>query len=251
MEGIVLNENSKHMSEINTYYQKVDVIAAWEQVNGIPYEERLTYWFGDYGMDAPKYEHRDKIDGMYERIIAQGHPLLDINSAVYRQSEQYADAHGEADAFRKSARQNTACATAIDTALAKGVDGSALRKAVVDLIAGYGPGRVAWVLASAIRERQYDGRLAYDHRQWAQAFPIPIEHKPSYTLQASTPVLNGFVAEALREFYELGCLHSGALQKHAGADKPSVMDQLRDARKKPTPPTPKPELDRGVPEHEI
>lgn len=246
-----MNENNNGMSEINTYYRKVDVIAAWEQVNGIPYGERLTYWFGDYGMDAPKYEHRDEIAGMYERIIAQGHPLLDINPAVYRQSEQYAHAHGEADAFHASARQNIACATAIDTVLAEGVDGVGLRKAAVDLIAGYGPGRIAWVLASAIRERRYDGQFSYDHRQWAQAFPIPIEYKPSYALQASTPVLNGFAAAALREFYELGCLHSGALQKHAGADKPSVMDQLRDARKNPAPPTPKSELDRGVPEHEI
>ncbi|MDL2253386.1 DUF4316 domain-containing protein, partial [Ruminococcaceae bacterium OttesenSCG-928-I18] len=34
-------------------------------------------------------------------------------------------------------------------------------------------------------------------------------------------------------------------------DKPSVLEQIREARKNPAPPTPKSELDRGVPEHEI
>jgi hypothetical protein len=94
------------MDEITTFYAKVDIIAAWEEEHRIPFEKRLTYWFGNYGMDAPKYEHRDKIDGMYEKIMAEGHSLLNSGrgAAVYRQSEEHALAHGELDAYRRARR---------------------------------------------------------------------------------------------------------------------------------------------------
>lgn len=249
-----MSGNNKSMSEINTYYRKVDVIAAWEVANKVPYKNRLTYWFGDYGMDAPKYEHQDEIDGMYARIIAQGHPLLDGSApAIYRQSEQYAHAHGELDAYHEGAWFNAVCARAIDVAIANCADVSDLKEAAGDVIAEHGLGRVAWVLASAIREKLYDGKLAYEHRQWAQAFPIPIEYRPSFALQSSSAVLDGFAGEALKAFDALGCLHTGPLREaeSTASDKSSVMDRLREARKNPAPSSPSAKLDKGVPEYEI
>jgi hypothetical protein len=156
------------MDEITTFYAKVDIIAAWEEEHRIPFEKRLTYWFGNYGRYARKDEHRDKIDGMYEKIMAEGHSLLNSGrgAAVYRQSEEHALAHGELDAYRESEARNAACAAAVDRAIiasrtelyrydkTKGTDsvqGYRLERACASVVTEHGPGRVAWVLASTIR----------------------------------------------------------------------------------------------------
>ena len=234
------------MDEITTFYAKVDIIAAWEKEHRVPFEKCLTYWFGDYGMDAPKYEHRDKIDGMYEKIMAEGHPLLNSGrgAAVYRQSEKYALAHGELDAYRESERVNAVCAAAIDRAISasrtelyrydktKGTDsvqGYRLERACASVITEHGPGRVAWVLANVIRKRESDGRLSYNNRRWAKAFPIPVEYRPPFALQTPSVILDGFAHETQKLFQEIRELAPESL----AGEKPSVLEQIKEAEDAP------------------
>lgn len=258
-----MNTKNNEMAELHAYYDKVELIAAWEKEHDVPFEERITYWFGDYAMDAPKYEHKDEIDGMYDRIISQGHPLLNTGSAVYRQSEAYARAHGELEAYENSDKQNAACAGAIDRAVqasrttlyiydgdkvAENANGYDLEVAARSVAAEYGAGRAAWVLANVICEKRYDGRFSFENRQWARAFPIPVEHKPSFTLNTPSVVLDGFTSEARKIFEE-------QVREHTPTPLPdkkaSVMDQIREARKSPAPPSPKKEQDKGAPGPEI
>lgn len=42
------------LKEIHEYYDKVDTLADYEEKCNIPVDERLTTWFGDYGMWTPK-----------------------------------------------------------------------------------------------------------------------------------------------------------------------------------------------------
>ena len=259
-----MDTDRKNADEMKAYNQKVDLITAWEIINKVPFEERLTYWFGDYGMDAPKYEHRDKIGAMYDHIMSEGHSLLNTGSgaAVYRQSEEYARAHGELEAYRDSEKQNASCAGAIDLAVqasrttlyrydgespAESVDGYDLEDAARSVAAEYGQGRTAWVLANAILEKKHDGRLSYANRQWARAFPIPVEHKTFFDLNTPVVILDVFTCET-RKIFEV------ELWEHAPitlpSEKPSVLDQLREARKNPMPQSTKKDMAKDATEIE-
>lgn len=63
-----------------------------------------------------------------------------------------------------------------------------------------------------------------------------------------TPYYEGVVLEE----YRITEPALKALRSHeAECEKPSVMEQIREARKNPTPPSPKAEKDKGTPEHDI
>ena len=36
-------------------WEQIEYVAAWEQKNNVPFEERMTHWFGDLGLDVPNY----------------------------------------------------------------------------------------------------------------------------------------------------------------------------------------------------
>lgn len=46
--------SSNDLQYINKFYDDVDLLAKYEEKHNIPTNERLTEWFGDYGMNVPK-----------------------------------------------------------------------------------------------------------------------------------------------------------------------------------------------------
>ncbi|MCH5296676.1 MAG: hypothetical protein J1E85_03295 [Ruminococcus sp.] len=45
---------SDNLQSINKFYDDVDLLAKYEEKHNVPNDERLTEWFGDYGMNVPK-----------------------------------------------------------------------------------------------------------------------------------------------------------------------------------------------------
>lgn len=112
-----------------------------------------------------------------------GSPLL------YRQTWEYAAAHGEQEEVLASMRENTACRNALDAFITKNYDGRSLKtEGLDDLIAQFGLERTAYVLANTIHCHNYDGRFSPANRNWARA----VIEKPdnSFVLQSHSGLVD-------------------------------------------------------------
>ena len=100
-------------------------------------------------------------------------PLYD-EIPVYRQTGQYAQEHGELNAYSASFRANTACRDAVDKAVAEHyhdwrLDTDAAVRQVAD---EFGYERMLYVLAFSIRHKSWDGRISRENIRWAESISI-------------------------------------------------------------------------------
>ena len=92
----------------------------------------------------------------------------------YRETGEYAQAHGELEAYFASHDANIACRDAIDKAVIENyqewhLDTASAVRQVVD---EFGYERTLRVLAFSIRHYAHDGRISRDNILWAERFPL-------------------------------------------------------------------------------
>ena len=146
-------------------------------------------------------------------------------ASVYTQPSDYAPEHGELDKYRESSRLNVLCKEAIEQSVRDNYRDNRLDTDAVwrDVTAQFGPERTAFVLATTVREKGYDGRFSRENKAWAKSQPLPPdpEHRGrycSYVVDKAHPVLtDALVTHARRE-----------LEK-----KPSVKEKLQSAETAP------------------
>ena len=95
---------------------------------------------------------------------------------VYRQTADYAKAHGEIDWYRDSQKYNTMCASAIEDAISLRYDFDKKRLdpvAADEVLQAFGEERTLFVLAANIQDKSWDGRITDDNRKWATQIEIP------------------------------------------------------------------------------
>lgn len=92
---------------------------------------------------------------------------------IYLESPQYAVDNGELDKFKESNRISQQCLEDIADAIRSNYDGWRLNGDIAgDIINQYGIDMVKYVLATVIKEEEWDGRYSADNRQWLEDVPV-------------------------------------------------------------------------------
>ena len=175
------------------------------------------------------------------------HEIPKSEIPIYKESLSFARENGELDIYRQNKRLNVECGEAIDNAIRENstpakygqyVDS---KQAAKDVIAEYGAERVALVLASNIKDAEWDGRFSNATKAWAKE--ADVQGKPDVYLQCHRSILDGFVGkfrEAVKEIENTpqAQVTDPAADKSEKADtkiskeKPSLMDTLKAGEEK-------------------
>ena len=95
---------------------------------------------------------------------------------VYTQSVAYSKEHGEYELHSKSLQANVLCRTAIEDAITEHYANNRLdtagAKAVLDQ---FGEARTCYVLAATIQDKDWDGRISDQNKEWAKGFAVPLD----------------------------------------------------------------------------
>lgn len=148
---------------------------------------------------------------------------LKDTTPIYFHSATYAHEHGELDQHRASHKANIACKEAIEQAIADNYRDNCLGSACVQqVLQQFDPGRIFYVLANTVRQKDHDGRISRDNKAWAQTIPV-CEDKDGFGYdrnvyfvvdRSHTGLLDLFLTQARQEYAQVQ------------EKKPSVRDSL-------------------------
>lgn len=92
---------------------------------------------------------------------------------VYPYPLDYAHENGELEQYRASHKANIACRDAIDAAIADNYRDNRLgHGAVKQVVEQFGYDRTLYVLANTVRQKDWDGRISRDNKEWAKTVPV-------------------------------------------------------------------------------
>lgn len=128
---------------------------------------------------------------------------------MYPYPASYAHEHGELEQYRASHKANIACRDAIDTAIADHYRDNRLGNgAVKQVVEQFGYDRTLYVLANTVRQKDWDGRISRDNKEWAKTIPV-YEDKDSWSGdrrcefvmdRAHTGLMDLFTTQTRREY---------------------------------------------------
>lgn len=149
----------------------------------------------------------DRADTLVQREQEAKLALLQL--PVYPYPTSYAHEHGELEQYRASHKANIACRDAIDTAIADHYRDNRLGNgAVKQVVEQFGYDRTLYVLANTVRQKEWDGRISRDNKEWAKTIPV-YEDKDSWggdrrcefvVDKAHTGLMDLFTTQARREY---------------------------------------------------
>lgn len=165
-----------------------------------------------------KFEHRetDYMDVVRDCMESRAGELLRQQKEqyqkipVYPYPASYAREHGELEQYRASHRANIDCEVAIENAIAENYQNNVLPDAaaqqVVDL---FGFDRTMFVLANTVREKDHDGRISRDNKEWAKTIPVFEDvsggrnRRLDYVIDRSHPGLVDIFVRQVRRAFQL------------------------------------------------
>lgn len=143
-----------------------------------------------------------------QKVMEAYEEMEDEFLPIYTQTGAYANEHGELEEYRASKNENIACKEAIEKAISDNFDGMHLNPdAVKPVIEKFGEEHVAFVLASTIQVKDWDGRFSQSNKEWTASVPTIAEVNPDndvrteWAVQSHPAVLDGFV-DMFRESLE-------------------------------------------------
>ena len=137
---------------------------------------------------------------------------------IYFHSATYAHEHGELDQYRASHKANIACKEAIEQAIADNYRDNRLGSACVQqVLQQFDYGRIFYVLANTVRQKDYDGRISRDNKAWAQTIPV-CEDQLNILVDRCNPGLLDLFANQLRKDF--------AAEQQRSQQKVSVREKL-------------------------
>lgn len=149
----------------------------------------------------------DRADTLVQREQEAKPALLQL--PVYSYPASYAHEHGELEQYRASHKANIACRDAIDTAIADHYRDNRLGNgAVKQVVEQFGYDRTLYVLANTVRQKDWDGRISRENKEWAKTIPV-YEDKDSWggdrrcefvVDRAHTGLMDLFTTQARREY---------------------------------------------------
>lgn len=92
---------------------------------------------------------------------------------VYQHSAEYAQKHGELEAYHASHEANVACKEVIEVLIAEHYhDNRLCEGGVARMVEQFGFDRPIYVLANTVQEKSYDGRISQSSKDWAETVPV-------------------------------------------------------------------------------
>ena len=159
-----------------------------------------------------KYRSQDvKNEGIIDEL--EDGTELNMEPPIYRQSAQYAVAHGESDAYFASCEAYLDCKFALDQAIENNFDGIRLgHECISEVMKICSQERVADVLACTVRHKDWDGHFSQSNKAWANSIDTShMEKEPYPFLVDSHPaVLDVFVSMFRREVLECNTTEKNA-----------------------------------------
>lgn len=129
-------------------------------------------------------------------------PLRDAAIPVYREAAMYAFEAGELDAYRTSMQANMDCKEAIEQTINDyyGNNRLAAESAVKSILEKFSPERVAYVLAQTIQQKDHDGRISPDCKEWAKGMDGSPDHATQLIIDSVNPgLVSLFTEEFVRQ----------------------------------------------------
>ena len=165
-----------------------------------------------------EFEHRetDYMDVVRDCMESRAGELLQQQKEqyqkipVYPYPASYAREHDELEQYRASHRANIDCKVAIENVIAENYQNNVLPDAaaqqVVDL---FGFDRTMFVLANTVREKDHDGRISRDNKDWAKTIPVfedvsgDRNRRLDYVIDRSHPGLVDIFVRQVRRAFQL------------------------------------------------
>lgn len=156
-------------------------------------------------------------------------PLRDAAIPVYREAAMYAFEAGELSAYRTSMQANMDCKEAIEQTINDyyGNNRLAAESAVKSILDKFSPERVAYVLAQTIQQKDHDGRISPDCKEWAKGMDGSPDNAAHLIIDSVNP---GLVSLFTEEFVRQTSIGKVQEQTPAEQSKPAVPEK---APKKP------------------
>ena len=126
---------------------------------------------------------------------------------VYKESVTYAKDHDELNKWRESHQANVRCKEAIEADIRDNYRDNRLKTDGSTVIKEFGVERVAWVVASTIRDKDWDGRVSRENKAWAATvYPDALmDEEPSLRaalyINSHSVLLDGY-ADSVRKTLE-------------------------------------------------
>ena len=124
---------------------------------------------------------------------------------VYLGSQAEAIKNGEVEQWRSSYWANVACRDTIEAEIAQSFDGWSLDTGCVGrVVEEFGQERVQFVLATTLRELDYDGRFSRANKEWASGIEASADIERAYNFKVTShpAILDGFISAFRQEYLE-------------------------------------------------
>ena len=151
-------------------------------------------------------------------------PLRDAAIPIYREAAMYAFEAGELSAYRTSMQANMDCKEAIEQAINDyyGNNRLAAESAVKSILEKFSPERVAYVLANTIQQKDHDGRISRDCKEWAKGMDASPDHATQLIIDSVNP---GLVSLFTEEFVRQTAIGKAQEQTPAEQSKTAVPEE--------------------------
>ena len=155
-------------------------------------------------------------------------PLRDTAIPVYWEAAMYAFEAGELGAYRASMQANMDCKEAIEQTINDyyGNNRLAAESAVKSILEKFSPERVAYVLANTIQQKDHDGRISRDCKEWAKGMDASPDHATQLIIDSVNP---GLVSLFTEEFVRQTAISRTQEQTPAVQSKPAVPEKAPEA----------------------
>jgi len=143
---------------------------------------------------------------------------------VYKYPASYARENNELELYRASHKANVACRDAIDNAIRDNYRDNCLGSdCAKQVIAEFGFDRTLYVLATTVRDKDWDGRIDYKNKDWAKTVTVYDDddsfggnRNREFVVDKSHPgLLDLFVNQARREYLLTQPLSKEDIQQEA------------------------------------
>lgn len=154
-------------------------------------------------------------------------PLHDAGVPVYREAANYALEAGELHDYRASMQANIACKETIEQIINDyyGNNRLAAESAVKSTLEKFSPERVSYVLANTIRQKEHDGRISPDCKEWAKGMDVCPDHAAHLIIDSVNPGLVSLFTEEFVRQTEIGKVRE---QAPAEQSKPVAPEKAPD-----------------------
>ena len=157
---------------------------------------------------------------------------------VYPHSGEYAREHGELEQYRESRKANISCRAAIEDAITKHYRENRLDDiAVKEVVDTFGYDRTLHVLAATVQQKDWDGRISRDNKEWAKSMRIPenrmeggADRNIELIVGSHSGLMNLFLTEVRRSL-----AMAQSKEKSTEKERPSMLARLRQQTQKNAP----------------